>query len=496
MSDYKRIETALISVFNKDKLNELAQALHGAGVKLISTGGTFDYLQALSIPVGTIEELTSYPSILGGRVKTLHPKVFGGILNRRESQSDSAEIELYDIPNIDLVIVDLYPFEETVASGGTEQEIIEKIDIGGVSLIRAAAKNYNDVAIISEIAQYDSFISDFQHNNSGLNLAQRKQMASRAFQVIAHYDAAISAYFSEQLNPLRYGENPHQKAFFDGDLAKCFDQLNGKALSYNNLLDVDAAVKLINEFNETACAIIKHNNACGFAIDPNQSLAYEKALAGDPVSAFGGIVVFSSKLILDTAQKLNELFCEVVIAPDYEPEALELLKSKSNRILLKLKPFKLPLNESRTILNGQLWQNSDSGTNDLAEAKLVTSKQPSENELRDLNIACKLSKHTKSNSIALVKNGQLVASGGGQTSRVDALKHAINKARHFKLDLNGAAMASEAFFPFPDCVEIGAQAGVSAIIQPGGSIKDQLSIDKANELNISMLLTGIRHFKH
>ena len=496
MSDKKQIESALLSVYNKDHLAELATVLHQSGVQLISTGGTFDFLHALNIPVKAIEEITSYPAILGGRVKTLHPKVFGGILNRRAVENDLLELEQYDIPNIDLVVVDLYPFEETVASGAAEQEIIEKIDVGGVSLIRAAAKNFKDVAVICESNQYSSFIERFQTTENKLDVNDRKKLATRAFQVIAQYDSAISTYFSKQSEALRYGENPHQAAFFAGRLNDCFTQLNGKALSYNNLLDVDAAVSLISEFEDQACAVIKHNNACGFAIDQNQVLAYQKALAGDPISAFGGVVILNRKLEKSTAEFLNQLFFEVLIAPDFDDDALALLKSKTNRIILKLQPFKKQEWQSRTVLNGVLWQTTDNTIENFSQLKAVTHQTVKENQWTDLEIAVKVCKNSKSNAVSIIKNGQLVASGVGQTSRVDALNHAIEKAKILGLDVTGAVMASEAFFPFPDCVEIAADAGITAIAQPGGSIKDQLSIDKANELKIAMVFTGIRHFKH
>lgn len=496
MSDKKQIESALLSVYNKDHLAEIATVLHQSGVQIISTGGTFDFLHALNIPVKAIEEITSYPSILGGRVKTLHPKVFGGILNRRAVENDLLELEQYDIPNIDLVIVDLYPFEDTVASGASEQEIIEKIDIGGVSLIRAAAKNFKDVAVICESNQYSSFIQTFKESENQLGINDRKKLATRAFQVIAQYDSAISTYFSKQDEALRYGENPHQKAFFAGRLSDCFTQLNGKALSYNNLLDVDAAVSLISEFKEQACAIIKHNNACGFAIDSNQTQVYQKALAGDPVSAFGGVVVINRKLEKSTAELLNQLFFEVLIAPDFEDGALDILKSKTNRVILKLHNFKKPEWQSRSVLNGILWQTTDETVENFKELKTVTHQTVNQNQWNDLEIAVKVCKNSKSNAVSIIKDGQLVASGVGQTSRVDALNHAIEKAKVFGLQVSGAVMASEAFFPFPDCVEIAANAGITAIVQPGGSIKDQLSIDKANELKIAMVFTGIRHFKH
>lgn len=496
MSDKKQIESALLSVYNKDHLAELATVLHQAGVQLISTGGTFDFLHALNIPVKAIEEITSYPAILGGRVKTLHPKVFGGILNRRAVENDLLEIEQYDIPNIDLVVVDLYPFEETVASNATEQEIIEKIDIGGVSLIRAAAKNFKDVAVICESNQYSTFIQTFKETENQLGINDRKKLATRAFQVIAQYDSAISTYFSKQDDALRYGENPHQQAFFAGRLSECFTQLNGKALSYNNLLDVDSAVSLISEFQNQACAIIKHNNACGFSLDDNQVLAYQKALAGDPVSAFGGVVILNRKLEKQTAEFLNQLFFEVLIAPDFDEEALNLLKSKTNRIMLKLHDFKRQNWQSRSVLNGVLWQTNDETVENFKELKTVTHQTVNENQWNDLEIAVKVCKNSKSNAVSIIKNGQLVASGVGQTSRVDALNHAIEKANIFGIEISGAAMASEAFFPFPDCVEIAAKAGITAIAQPGGSIKDQLSIDKANELGIAMVFTGTRHFKH
>lgn len=460
--------------------------------------------------VEAVEDLTAYPSILGGRVKTLHPKIFGGILSRREEEGDVAQLEEYAIPEIDLVIVDLYPFEDTVASGATQQEIIEKIDIGGISLIRAAAKNFKDVLIVPSRDSYEQLLQILRQNGGASSVTERKEMAARAFEISSHYDSAIYQYFSEgddmpalkvsasQGKSLRYGENPHQRGRFYGDLDKVFDQLHGKELSYNNLLDIDAAVMLMNEFQDgdPAFAILKHNNACGMAVRPTLKKAFVDALAADPVSAFGGILIANTAIDLTTAEEINKIFCEVVIAPDYHPEALELLQSKKNRILLKQKKASWPSATLRTTLNGFLWQDKDNKTDSEQDFDFVTNTKPSKEAIDDLVFASKLCKHTKSNTIVLAKNRQLLASGTGQTSRVDALNQAIEKARNFELNLEKAVMASDAFFPFPDCVEIANNAGIESVIQPGGSIKDQLSIDFCNENNLSMVFTGTRHFKH
>lgn len=508
MSDSKTIKSALISVFHKDGLQPLVEKLNQLNVTIYSTGGTEKFITDLGIPVVPVEDVTSYPSILGGRVKTLHPKVFGGILNRQDNETDAAQLIEFDIPQIDLVIVDLYPFEKTVASGAKEQDIIEKIDIGGISLIRAAAKNFKDTVILSSMEQYNDFLALITDNNGATTLADRKSLASKAFNISSHYDTAIFNYFNQdevvfkvsetRSTVLRYGENPHQKGFFFGDLDAMFNKLHGKELSYNNLLDVDAAVNLMNEFTGEAptFAVLKHNNACGFAQRDTVHQAYVDALAGDPVSAFGGVLISNSPIDLATANEINSLFCEVVIAPEFNSEALEVLKSKKNRILLVQKMTELPQQNVRTALNGLLVQDKDMITDALEDLTYVTNNKPSQTELDDLLFASKICKHTKSNTIVFTKNRQLLASGTGQTSRVDALKQAIEKATGFGFDLKGAVMASDAFFPFPDCVEIADNAGITSVIQPGGSIKDQLSIDYCNANNISMVVTGTRHFKH
>lgn len=508
MSNLKKINSALISVFYKDGLEAIVKQLDHLGITIYSTGGTENFIKNLGINVIPVEDVTSYPSILGGRVKTLHPKVFGGILNRQENENDVQELKEYNIPQIDLVIVDLYPFEKTVASGASGQDIIEKIDIGGISLIRAAAKNFKDTVIVSSINQYPDFLELLKNKKGETDLIDRKKLATKAFHISSHYDTAIFNYFNEeettlkisesQSRTLRYGENPHQKGYFYGDLNAMFDQLHGKELSYNNLLDVDAAVNLMNEFTGEAptFAILKHNNACGFAQRETVHKAYVDALAGDPVSAFGGILITNTKIDKQTAEEIHQLFCEVVIAPSYEEEALNILQEKKNRIILIQKPTTVSKQTIRTALNGYLVQDKDQATDSIKNLSYATTKKPSERELEDLLFASKICKHTKSNTIVLVKNKQLCASGTGQTSRVDALKQAIEKSTSFKFSLNGAVMASDAFFPFPDCVEIAANAGITSVIQPGGSIKDQLSIDFCNKNNLSMVVTGIRHFKH
>lgn len=506
----KKIKAALISVFDKTGLEPIVKQLHKDGVVIYSTGGTQSFIEQFEIPVERVEDLTSYPSILGGRVKTLHPKVFGGILNRRGFGDDQAQIAEYEIPEIDLVIVDLYPFEATVTSGASHEDIIEKIDIGGISLIRAAAKNYNDVVIIPSQGQYEEFLNIIATNNSTTTEEERKKFAKDAFNVSSHYDTQIFNYFNQgtvdgplkisvqNQEALRYGENPHQKGTFYGDLDKMFDQLHGKELSYNNLLDVDAAVNLMNEFknDQPTFAILKHNNACGLATRATVKEAYEAALAGDPVSAFGGILIANKAIDTVTAELINELFCEVVIAPAFENEALELLKSKKNRIILVQKVVELPTTQVRTALNGYLVQDKDLKMETDSELTTATSTSPSSSEVKDLLFANKIAKHTKSNTIVLAKDSTLLASGTGQTSRVDALQQAIHKANTFGFSMEGAVMASDAFFPFPDCVEIAKNAGISSVIQPGGSIKDQLSVDYCNENGMSMVMTGVRHFKH
>jgi len=510
MEQSKKITAALISVYYKNGLEPIVRQLHKDNVTIFSTGGTQAFIESLGIPVVAVESMTNYPEIFGGRVKTLHPAIFGGILHRRNLQGDLDQVAEFDIPTIDLVIVDLYPFEETLASGAAHQDIIEKIDIGGISLIRAAAKNYNDVVIIPSVNQYARLQEILEANGAQTTLEQRKAFARDAFMVSSHYDTQIFRYFnSENSLPvfkesilesqsLRYGENPHQRGWFHGDFAAMFDQLHGKELSYNNLLDVDAAVQLMAEFNDAdpTFAILKHNNACGLATRPTLEQAYADALAGDPTSAFGGILIANRTIDLATATLVNDLFCEVVIAPGYEPAAEELLKSKKNRILLVQKDVQMPKRQFRTLLNGVLEQDKDMLSETAANFEPRTTKVPTAQETEDLVFANKLVKHTKSNTIVLAKNGQLIASGTGQTSRVDALRQAIEKAKSFGFDLNGAVMASDAFFPFPDCVEIAHKAGITAVVQPGGSIKDELSIDYCNANGIAMVFTGNRHFKH
>ncbi len=507
MSNEKEIKSALISVYHKDNLDEICKKLDELGIRIISTGGTQKFIEGLGIKVDAVEDLTTYPSILGGRVKTLHPKVFGGILNRRDDVSDKEQLSQYDIPEIDLVIVDLYPFEKTVDSGAEEQDIIEKIDIGGISLIRAAAKNFNDVVIVPSQGQY-SYLLDILNAGGKTTLEQRKDLALEAFQVSSHYDTAIFNYFNKDSNKqvfkqsisgakaLRYGENPHQKGVFYGNFNELFEQVHGKEISYNNLLDIEAAVYLIDEYEETTFAILKHNNACGLASREKLVDAYKDALAGDPVSAFGGILITNRKIDTETAEEVNQLFCEVVIAPAYDEQAMAVLQGKKNRIILVRKECRLPEKQFRTMLNGVLEQDRDMSMEGRDSMKAVTKREPKDAEYTDLEFANKLVKHTKSNTIILAKGNQLCASGVGQTSRVDALKQAIEKAKSFGFDLNGAVMASDAFFPFPDCVEIAFEAGVTAVVQPGGSIRDKESIEFCDSKNMAMVLTGVRHFKH
>jgi phosphoribosylaminoimidazolecarboxamide formyltransferase/IMP cyclohydrolase len=511
MSTSLSIKSALISVYDKSGLEPIIHRLNELGVTIYSTGGTQAFVEDLGVAVERVEDLTSYPSILGGRVKTLHPKVFGGILNRRNHSEDQSQIAEFEIPEIDLVIVDLYPFEATVASGASHDDIIEKIDIGGISLIRAAAKNYQDVVIIPSQGQYAEFLEILNASENGAtSLGQRKSFARDAFEVSSHYDTQIFNYFNQEgkkeifkqsVKPaqvLRYGENPHQKGIFHGDLDAMFTKLHGKELSYNNLLDVDAAVNLMGEFKNDGptFAILKHNNACGVATRPTIKEAYEGALAGDPVSAFGGILISNTKIDLATATVMNDLFCEVVIAPAYDKDALEMLQSKKNRVILIQNEVELPKRQFRTILNGVLEQDKDLITETEADFKTITKVAPTAQENKDFIFANKLVKHTKSNTIILAKNGQLLASGTGQTSRVDALRQAIHKAQSFNFDLKGSVMASDAFFPFPDCVEIAHEAGIDAVIQPGGSIKDELSIQYCDANGMAMVMTGNRHFKH
>lgn len=508
MHSIKNIQSALISVFDKTGLGPIVELLAKNQVEIYSTGGTQKFIEEMGVSVIPVEELTSYPSILGGRVKTLHPKVFGGILHRREMDGDLAQIEEFDIPSIDLVIVDLYPFEATVASGASHEDIIEKIDIGGISLIRAAAKNYKDVVILPSQKSYAAFEAIYSQNAS-TSLEERQHFAMQAFAVSSHYDTKIYHYFDDgsidffkqsipEASVLRYGENPHQKGVFYGNLDAVFDKIHGKELSYNNLLDVDAAVNLMADFrnDEPTFAVLKHNNACGLATRSTLKEAYQAALAADPVSAFGGILIANRALDLATAELVNDLFCEVVIAPGFDAAAQELLQSKKNRILLVQNIFAFPGKQFRTILNGVLEQDKDDLIETASDLKLITKKGVSENEIADLLFANKLVKHTKSNTIVLAKNKQLLASGTGQTSRVDALRQAIHKAKSFDFDLKGAVMASDAFFPFPDCVEIAHLEGIDVVIQPGGSIKDDLSIQYCDENGMAMVMTGNRHFKH
>lgn len=493
----KRIKSALISVYHKDGLDEIVRRLAEADVKIYSTGGTLEFIERMGISAQSVESLTGYPSILGGRVKTLHPAVFGGILGRRDVAGDVAQMDGYGIPEIDLVIVDLYPFEATVASGASHHDIIEKIDIGGISLIRAAAKNYADVVVVPSAAQYGELLTLLGAQDCSTTVGQRRRFAGHAFSVSSHYDTAIAAYFTG--TPLRYGENPHQKATFYGDLDAMLEKLHGKEISYNNLLDIDAAVALIDEFRDAdpTFAILKHNNACGAAVRPTLVEAWETALSCDPVSAFGGVLVCNRAVDETTAAEMDKLFFEVVIAPGYSPRALEILQGKKNRIILVLKDMERPVRQSRTLLNGVVEMDRDLklGGRD-TDLRVVTQRGITAEQERDLQFANILVKHSKSNAIVLARGGTLLASGIGQTSRVDALRQAIEKACAFGFDLRGAAMASDAFFPFADCVEIAHAAGIECVIQPGGSLRDQDSIDYCNEHGMAMAMTGMRHFKH
>jgi len=500
-----RIKNALISVYHKEGLGPIVDSLSANNTTIYSTGGTQAFIEERGIKVERVEDLTSYPSILGGRVKTLHPKVFGGILARRDNEGDQSQMKDFEIPYFDLVIVDLYPFEETVASGAVEEEIIEKIDIGGISLIRAAAKNFKDCWIISNRNQYDDALEVLK-STEGPTLDIRRRYALEAFDESSNYDTAIYRYFAgdridlklsgRQKSTLRYGENPHQEAAFFGNLDDALEQIHGKPLSYNNLLDIDATVNLIREFEDTTVAIIKHNNACGLATRDTLAQAWDDALAADPVSAFGGVIAVNRAVDKETAEKMNSLFFEVLMAPEFEKDALEILKSKKNRVLLILKDFHIPSYNVRTALNGVLVQARDADTDSENNMNAVTHVAPNQEQINDLLFAAKICKHTKSNTIVLAKSGQLLASGTGQTSRVDALNQAIDKANRFGFDLNGAAMASDAFFPFPDCVEIAHKAGITCVIQPGGSIRDKESIAYCDDNKIAMVTTGIRHFKH
>ncbi len=505
----KKINAALISVYHKDGLDEILELLNDLNVRLISTGGTQSFIQSRGYECDSVEDITGYPSILGGRVKTLHPKVFGGILYRRDNETDRKLVKSYDIPSIDLVVVDLYPFEETLNQGATEEEIIEKIDIGGISLIRAAAKNFQDTIIVASKNQYQPLIRLLKEKKGDSDLDDRRWFAKEAFAVSSAYDTAIFNYFDREKasalrlaiddsRSLRYGENPHQKGIFYGDFEAYFEQLHGKEISYNNLLDIDAAVSLMNDFDETSVAILKHNNACGMASRPTVKEAWQAALEADPVSAYGGIVIANRNIDKEAAELINEIFFEVIIAPAYNDDALDILKQKKNRIILR---YKSETNASlslsyRSALNGILAQEKDASVQSISDMKVVTRTEPTLAEMEDLVFANKIVKHTKSNAIVLAKNKQLIASGTGQTSRVDALKQAIEKAESFHFDLHGAVMASDAFFPFPDCVQIAHEAGITAVVQPGGSVRDNESIDYCNNHGVGMVVTGIRHFKH
>ncbi len=505
----KKIESALISVYHKDNLEQIIALLKQYNVTIYSTGGTQTFIEGLGMQVTSVESLTDYPAIFGGRVKTLHPKIFGGILHRRTVDGDLAQAQQYAIPAIDLVIVDLYPFEETLASGADEAEVIEKIDIGGISLIRAAAKNFEDVAIVASKAQYVALAEMLAHNHGATTLEERKLLATHAFAVSSHYDTAIFQYFNHTTKAvtafkhsitggksLRYGENPHQNATFYGNLDELFEQLNGKELSYNNLVDANDAVALIQDFQACAYAIIKHTNACGMATASTPLEAYSKALAGDPISAFGGVIATNRPVDKATAEELDKLFFEILIAPSYEESALAILKGKKNRILLIQKKNLAYTKQFKNVLNGVLQQDADTYLETPEDLQAVTKRLPTNDEKEALLFANILVKHTKSNAIILANKDQLLASGVGQTSRVDALRQAIAKAQNFGFDLKGAVMASDAFFPFPDCVEIATEVGITAIIQPGGSVKDQASIDYCNNHDVAMVFTGYRHFKH
>lgn len=504
----KKISTALISVYNKTGIDEIIKLLHELNVNIISTGGTYTHIQKMGIPVTSVDSITNFPEILGGRVKTLHPKIFGGILYRRDNDEDLMQIKEHQIPPVDCIIVDLYPFEDTVKSTADEQTIIEKIDIGGIALIRAAAKNFKDTIIVPDRRYYEEFLKLLKEKNGFTDKQDRKKFAAYAFAVSSHYDTMIFKYFNQDVQLpylkesvldgqiLRYGENPHQKGWWYGNFSEAFDKLNGKEISYNNLLDIDAAVQLISDFSDPAFAIIKHNNACGAAVRNTVFEAYVTALSSDPLSAFGGILVTNRSIDKKTAEEINKLFFEVLIAPDFEEDALDVLKSKANRIILKNKIQHLPYYQMRSVVNGYIVQERDGKKETKEELKVVTEKSPTEKEVEDMLFANIIVKHTKSNAIVIVKDKQLIGSGTGQTSRVDAVRHAIEKAKKFGFDTKGAVLASDAFFPFPDNVELAAEAGISAIIQPGGSVKDKDSIDACNAHKISMVFTGFRHFKH
>ena len=508
MSQSVQIKNALISVYYKDNLEPIIYELNRLGVNLYSTGGTETFIRNLGLNVIPVEALTSYPSILGGRVKTLHPKVFGGILARRGFEGDEQQLVQYEIPEIDLVIVDLYPFEETVMSNAEEDDIIEKIDIGGISLIRAAAKNFKDVVIVASKKDYSELEDILKTQGGETTIDQRRSFAQKAFNISSHYDTSIFKYFNQEeqmpvfkesiqtSQVLRYGENPHQKGVFYGDLDRMFTKLHGKELSYNNLVDVDAAVALIDEFTEPTIAILKHTNACGIASRNFIKEAWIDALACDPVSAFGGVIIANDEIDAETAAEISKIFYEVLIAPAFTDEAVAILKEKKNRIILVRQPVLLPAKQFKTLLNGVIEQDKDEVIEGPEHMKTVTQRQPTDHELHDLFFANKVVKHTKSNTIVFAKNNQLMASGVGQTSRVDSLKQAVIKAESFGFDLNGAVMASDAFFPFPDCVELAAEAGITAVLQPGGSINDKLSVEMCDLKDIAMVTTGVRHFKH
>ncbi|MEQ8338300.1 MAG: bifunctional phosphoribosylaminoimidazolecarboxamide formyltransferase/IMP cyclohydrolase [Cyclobacteriaceae bacterium] len=504
-----KIKSALVSVFNKDGLEPIIKKLNDLGVELYSTGGTQSFIEDLGAEVTAVENVTDYPAIFGGRVKTLHPKIFGGILYRRNLENDEKEKSEHKIPAIDLVIVDLYPFEETVASGASEEDIIEKIDIGGIALIRAAAKNFKDVLIVSSRKYYADLLELLEKGGGITEITDRKLFSARAFDTSSHYDSAIFNYLNEDKQVpsikisaadgkvLRYGENPHQKGVFYPNSKPYFEQIHGKEISYNNLVDIEAAIQLISEFKkETVFGILKHNNACGISTGNNVADAYKKAFAADTTSAFGGVMISNKEIDKEAAAAMNDLFFEILISPSFTSDALEILKTKKNRILLQLDRMWEGDRVFKSMLNGVLAQDYDNKTDAKSDLKTVTKKAPTDSEVEDLIFASKVCKHSKSNTIVLVKDQQMLASGVGQTSRVDALEHAIQKARNFGFDLKGAVMASDAFFPFPDCVEIANKAGITAVIQPGGSVKDQLSIDYCDDNGLAMVFTGTRHFKH
>lgn len=508
MNSIKPICSALISVYHKEHTDLIVKKLHELGVTLYSTGGTYDFIKELGMEVTPVETITDYPSIFGGRVKTLHPKIFGGILYRRSNASDEAQASEYHIPPIDLVVVDLYPFEATLASGATEEEIIEKIDIGGISLIRAAAKNYNDVLVVPSAAQYTELLQLLDTKQGFSDLSDRRYFATQAFNVSSHYDTAIFNYFNRlgdisvfktsasPANVLRYGENPHQQGVFYGDLAQVFNQLHGKEISYNNLVDLEAALALINEFSDPAVVIIKHTNACGAAVRNTLISAWSDALAGDPVSAYGGVIAVNRTIDIETATEMNKLFFEILVAPAFEKNALQLLQSKKNRILLQAKPFDFQAKQFKSVLNGVIEQQKDLSSEKAVQLRTVTDVLPTSHQVEDLLFANILAKHLKSNAIVIANNRQLLAAGCGMTSRIDALKHALAKAAEMGHDVKGAVMASDAFFPFADTVEVAHNAGISALIQPGGSVRDQESIDCCNNYRMPMVFTGVRHFKH